>query len=148
MKGSSRSLWRSEMAVEQYHGIGRRKTSVARVYLRPGSGGWEINGRPVADYFPRLGLQKHAAGPLEAAEPLEVAEQEGSFDVRVNVNGGGTTGQAGAVRLAIARALLEFDPDLRGPLRQYGLLTRDARKVERKKPGRPGARKRFQFSKR
>jgi len=130
------------MAVEQYHGIGRRKTSVARVYLRPGSGGWEINGRPLEDYFPRLSLQKHAA------EPLEVAEQEGSFDVRVNVNGGGTTGQAGAVRLAIARALLEFDPDLRGPLRQYGLLTRDARKVERKKPGRPGARKRFQFSKR
>src|SRR5690625_7911254 len=90
MKGSSRSLWRSEMAVEQYHGIGRRKTSVARVYLRPGSGGWEINGRPLEDYFPRLSLQKHAA------EPLEVAEQEGSFDVRVNVNGGGTTGQAGA----------------------------------------------------
>lgn len=130
------------MATEQYRGVGRRKTSVARVYLRPGSGNWEVNGRALADYFPRPALQQHAQ------EPLAVVERQGSFDVKVNVDGGGTSGQAGAVRLAVARALLQFDPDLRGVLRQHGLLTRDAREVERKKPGRPGARKRFQFSKR
>lgn len=130
------------MATEQYRGLGRRKTSVARVYLRPGSGNWEVNGRAIDVYFPRLSLQQHAQ------EPLAVVEQQGRFDVKVNVDGGGTTGQAGAIRLAVARALLEFDPELRGTLRQHGLLTRDPREVERKKPGRPGARKRFQFSKR
>ncbi len=130
------------MATEQYRGLGRRKTSVARVYLRPGSGNWEVNGRSIDVYFPRLTLQQHAQ------EPLAVVEQQGRFDVKVNVDGGGTTGQAGAVRLAVARALLEFDPELRGTLREHGLLTRDPREVERKKPGRPGARKRFQFSKR
>lgn len=130
------------MATEQYRGLGRRKTSVARVYLRPGGGSWEVNGRSIDVYFPRMTLQQHAQ------EPLAVVEQLGRFDVKVNVDGGGTTGQAGAVRLAVARALLEFDPDLRGTLRQHGLLTRDPREVERKKPGQPGARKRFQFSKR
>jgi small subunit ribosomal protein S9 len=130
------------MATEQYRGLGRRKTSVARVYLRPGSGNWEVNGRSIDVYFPRLTLQQHAQ------EPLAVVEQQGRFDVKVNVDGGGTTGQAGAVRLAVARALLEFDPELRGTLREHGLLTRDPREVERKKPGQPGARKRFQFSKR
>jgi small subunit ribosomal protein S9 len=130
------------MATEQYRGLGRRKTSVARAYLRPGSGNWEINGRSIEVYFPRLSLQQHAQGALA------VIEQQGRFDVKINVDGGGTTGQAGAVRLAVARALLEFDPELRGTLREHGLLTRDPREVERKKPGRPGARKRFQFSKR
>lgn len=128
--------------IEQYHGVGRRKTSVARVYLRPGTGTWEVNGRPLGDYFPRLSHQQHAQ------EPLVVTQMQGRFDVKVNVEGGGETGQAGAVRLGIARALLRFDPELRGVLRQRGLLTRDPREVERKKPGRPGARKRFQFSKR
>jgi small subunit ribosomal protein S9 len=130
------------MATEQYRGLGRRKTSVARVYLRPGSGNWEVNGRPIDVYFPRLTLQQHAQ------LPLAVVERQGSFDVKVNVDGGGNAGQAGAVRLAVARALLEFDPELRGTLREHGLLTRDPREVERKKPGQPGARKRFQFSKR
>jgi len=130
------------MATEQYRGVGRRKTSVARVYLRPGNGNWEVNGRALAEYFPRSTLQQHAQ------EPLAVVERQSSFDVKVNVNGGGISGQAGAVRLAVARALLQFDPELRGVLRQHGLLTRDPREVERKKPGRPGARKRFQFSKR
>jgi small subunit ribosomal protein S9 len=128
--------------MEQYHGVGRRKTSVARVFLRPGSGNWEVNGRSLAEYFPRLSLQQHAT------EPLAVADQQGRFDVKVNVDGGGLTGQAGAIRLGLARALVAYDPELRGVLRARGLLTRDSREVERKKPGRPGARKRFQFSKR
>jgi small subunit ribosomal protein S9 len=128
--------------ITQYHGVGRRKTSVARVYLRPGSGKWTVNGRDAESYFPRESMRMHAA------EPLSVTESDGTWDVLVNVNGGGLTGQAGAVRLGIARALLQSDEDLRGTLRQHGLLTRDAREVERKKPGRPKARKRFQFSKR
>jgi small subunit ribosomal protein S9 len=128
--------------IEQYHGVGRRKTSVARVYLRPGNGTWVVNGRPIEVYLPRPTLQLHAQ------EPLAAVEQAGRFDVQVNVDGGGITGQAGAIRLAVARALLEFDPELRGALRERGMLTRDPREVERKKPGRPGARKRFQFSKR
>lgn len=128
--------------MEQYHGVGRRKTSVARVYLRPGSGVWEVNGRSVDDYLPRPSLQQHAQ------EPLSVVGHQGRFDVKVVVDGGGVTGQAGAIRLGLARALLKFDPELRGVLREHGMLTRDPREVERKKPGRPGARKRFQFSKR
>lgn len=128
--------------VEQYHGVGRRKTSVARVYLRPGSGKWEVNGRPLGEYFPRPSLQQHVQ------EPLAVADLQGRFDVKVTVAGGGITGQAGAIRLGLARALVAMDPDLRGAMRERGLLTRDSREVERKKPGRPGARKRFQFSKR
>jgi small subunit ribosomal protein S9 len=126
----------------QYHGVGRRKTSVARVWLKPGSGEWKVNGRPVADYFPRHSLQQHAQ------EPVIATELQSQFDVQVNVSGGGQTGQAGAVRLGLARALVTYDEELRGKLRERGLLTRDPREVERKKPGRPGARKRFQFSKR
>jgi len=128
--------------IEQYHGVGRRKTSVARVFLRPGTGVWEVNGRSLAEYFPRLAHQQHVQ------EPLVATQLQGRFDIKVNVTGGGQTGQAGAVRLGIARALLAYDPELRGTLRQRGLLTRDPREGERKKPGRPGARKRFQFSKR
>ncbi|HKJ91969.1 MAG TPA: 30S ribosomal protein S9 [Longimicrobiales bacterium] len=129
-------------ALEQYHGVGRRKTSVARVYLRPGNGGWSVNGRGLEEYFPRHAHQQHVR------EALAAVEAEGRFDVTVTVRGGGLTGQSGAVRLGLARALLKYDEDLRGLLRQHRLLTRDAREVERKKPGRPKARKRFQFSKR
>jgi small subunit ribosomal protein S9 len=127
---------------EQYHGLGRRKTSVARVWLRPGTGEWRVNGRGFEDYFPRGAHQTHCE------EPLIATNTKGRFDVQVNVDGGGQTGQAGAVRMGLARALLNYDADLRGALREKRLLTRDPREVERKKPGRPGARKRFQFSKR
>jgi small subunit ribosomal protein S9 len=126
----------------QYHGVGRRKSSVARVWLKPGSGNWEINGRGPENYIPRASLLMHAQ------EPLITANLNGRFDVKVAVDGGGITGQAGAIRLALSRALLQYDADLRKPLRDKGMLTRDPREVERKKPGRPGARKRFQFSKR
>lgn len=125
-----------------YHGVGRRKTSVARVWLRPGGGELLVNGRRMADYFPRHSHQQHA---LEA---LVATDLQSRFDVKVNVVGGGQTGQAGAVRLALARAVVNYDEELRGALRERNLLTRDPREVERKKPGRPGARKRFQFSKR
>ena len=128
--------------VQQYHGLGRRKSSVARVWLRPGGGSFKVNGRPLGDYFPRLANQQHVQ------EPLAATQHQGRYDIKVNVDGGGLTGQAGAVRLALARALLQADEELRGVLREKGMLTRDAREVERKKPGRPGARKRFQFSKR
>lgn len=128
--------------VEQYHGVGRRKTSVARVYVRPGEGRWVVNGREFEDYLPRHSLRQHAS------EPLAAADLEGRYDVKVTVSGGGLTGQAGAIRLGLARALVQMDEDLRGVMREHGLLTRDARAVERKKPGQPGARKQFQFSKR
>lgn len=130
------------MADEQHQAIGRRKTSVARVLLRPGSGRWNINGRSLEAYFPRVVLQQ------AAMQPLRSSENETTFDVRVRVNGGGIRGQAEAVRLGVARALVASDEDLRERLRADGLLTRDPRAVERKKPGRPKARKRFQFSKR
>jgi small subunit ribosomal protein S9 len=130
------------MATEQFHAIGRRKTSVARVYLRPGNGTWEINGRTIEDYLPRHVLRQSAQRALVATE------NEGKFDVKVNVNGGGLRGQADAIRLGVARALLEVDETNRTRLRPEGLLTRDPREVERKKPGQPGARKKFQFSKR
>ncbi|MFN3197494.1 MAG: 30S ribosomal protein S9 [Bradymonadia bacterium] len=127
---------------EQYYGTGRRKTSVARVYLRPGEGKVIINKRAIENYFPRAITRMLALSPLELTENLE------KFDVIVNVSGGGQTGQAGAVRHGITRALMEFDPELRPALKRAGFVTRDARKVERKKYGQPGARKRFQFSKR
>jgi small subunit ribosomal protein S9 len=130
------------MATEQFHAIGRRKTSVARVYLAPATATWEINGRTIEDYLPRHVLRQSAQRPLVATE------NEGKFDVKVNVNGGGLRGQADAIRLGVARALLEVDETNRTRLRPEGLLTRDPREVERKKPGRPGARKKFQFSKR
>lgn len=128
--------------ITQYQAVGRRKTSSARVILRPGSGTWSINGRTLEDYFPRQTLQ------TRISEPFTVTENEGVYDVIVRVNGGGLTGQADAVRLGVARALLEVDEESRPVLRTNGLLTRDSRKVERKKPGQPKARKRFQFSKR
>ena len=130
------------MATEQYHAIGRRKTSVARVYLRPGTGTWEVNGRSLEQYLPRHVLRQSATRPLAATET------EGQYDVKVTVNGGGLRGQADAIRLGVARALLKVNEDFRTRLRAEELLTRDPREVERKKPGRPGARKRFQFSKR
>ncbi|HEX9936866.1 MAG TPA: 30S ribosomal protein S9 [Longimicrobium sp.] len=130
------------MATEQYQAIGRRKTSVARVYLRPGNGTWEVNGRSLEQYLPRHVLRQSATRPLAATET------EGQFDVKVTVNGGGLRGQADAIKLGVARALLKVNEEFRTRLRAEDLLTRDPREVERKKPGRPGARKRFQFSKR
>ena len=126
----------------QYLGTGKRKTSVARVILRPGDGTTWVNGRTIEDYFPR---QTHQ---ITALSPFKVAGVEGTFDLRVRVAGGGPTGQAGAVRHGIARALVEADPTLRVPLKREGFLTRDARKVERKKAGLHKARKAPQFSKR
>lgn len=122
--------------------VGRRKTSVARVYLQRGKGEWQINGRSLAEYFPR------PAHRSQVEKPFQATETQGEYDVVITVTGGGLTGQAGAIQLGIARALLAEDEDRRAPLRADGLLTRDARKVERKKYGRPKARKRFQFSKR
>jgi small subunit ribosomal protein S9 len=126
----------------RWQGVGRRKTSVARVYLTPGTGKWEINGRTLGDYFPRASLVLHIQQAFTATDTL------GAFDVKAHVDGGGQAGQAGALRLGIARALVMADSLHRTKLRGSGLLTRDPRQVERKKPGRPGARKRFQFSKR
>ena len=122
--------------------VGRRKTSTARVLLRPGKGEMTINGRTLADYFPRPTLQ------TRVTEPLTATELEGLYDLQIRTRGGGIAGQADAIRLGIARALIEVDPEHREALRAGGMLTRDPRKVERKKPGRPKARKRFQFSKR
>jgi small subunit ribosomal protein S9 len=128
--------------IAQYLGTGKRKTSVARVILRPGDGTTWINGRTLEDYFPR------ATHRALALAPLDVAEAKGTYDLRVRVHGGGISGQAGAVRHGIARALVEADPELRVPLKRQGFLTRDARKVERKKAGLHKARKAPQFSKR
>jgi len=126
----------------RWQAVGRRKTSVARVYLTPGTGKWDINGRTLGDFFPRGSLVQHIQQPFTATDTL------GAFDVKARVAGGGQTGQAGAMRMAIARALVAADAMHRTKLRAGGYLTRDPRAVERKKPGRPGARKRFQFSKR
>lgn len=126
----------------QYLGTGRRKTSVARVFLRPGTGKIEVNGRPLENYFPS------ESGRLLVRQALLATETEGKFDVVILAHGGGTTGQAAATRLGIARALQRFNPELRPTLKKLGYLTRDPRKHERKKYGRPGARKRFQYSKR
>jgi small subunit ribosomal protein S9 len=128
--------------IAQYLGTGKRKTSVARVILRPGDGKTWINGRTMEEYFPR------AAHRVAALAPLRTAGAEGTYDLRVRVHGGGVTGQAGAVRHGIARALVEADPELRVPLKREGYLTRDARQVERKKAGLHKARKAPQFSKR
>jgi small subunit ribosomal protein S9 len=128
--------------IAQYMGTGKRKTSVARVILRPGDGKTWFNGRTLEEYFPRL------AHRAQALAPLKVAGLEGQFDVRVRVHGGGPTGQAGAVRHGVARALVDADPNLRVPLKREGFLTRDARIVERKKAGLHKARKAPQFSKR
>ncbi len=130
------------MAEEIFRATGRRKTSVARVRLFNGTGDMSINKKPMEEYFPRETLR----GIVR--QPLTVTENTGKFNVIASVNGGGISGQAGAVRHGISRALLEFDPELRGVLKKAGLLTRDPRMVERKKFGQKGARKRFQFSKR
>jgi small subunit ribosomal protein S9 len=127
---------------ESYSATGRRKTASARVTLVPGSGQVTVNKRPFEDYFGTLSLQNKVLHPLHAAN---VANQ---FDVTISANGGGVTGQIGAIQLGIARALLKSNADLRDSLRESDLLTRDPRKKERKKAGQPGARKRFQFSKR
>jgi small subunit ribosomal protein S9 len=128
--------------LQQFYGTGRRKTSVARVFLRPGQGQITVNKRPFVDYFPREALR------LMVAQPLELTGTAAQLDVKVNVSGGGLSGQAGAVRHGLARALLVFDANLRPQLKRAGFLTRDPRMKERKKYGQPGARKRFQFSKR
>ncbi len=130
------------MAQTQNYGTGKRKTSVARVFLRPGKGGATVNGRPLEEYFTTVDQRKLVI------EPLQATETDGNFDLYITVKGGGLSGQAGAVRHGIAKALVDYNPDLRGVLKEQGLLTRDARKKERKKPGQRGARARFQFSKR
>ena len=126
----------------QYLGTGKRKTSVARVILRPGDGKTWINGKSLDEYFPRLAHRSIVLAPLKTTE------LEGQYDLRVRVHGGGPSGQAGAVRHGIARALVDANPELRVPLKREGFLTRDARQVERKKAGLHKARKAPQFSKR
>ncbi|MBX2812037.1 MAG: 30S ribosomal protein S9 [Myxococcales bacterium] len=128
--------------MEQFYATGRRKEAIARVYLRPGNGKITVNKRDVEDYFPRETLK------MILRQPLEISDQISKWDILINVTGGGLSGQAGAVRHGISRALVEADAELRASLKKHGFLTRDARTVERKKYGQPGARKRFQFSKR
>lgn len=130
------------MADIQYYGTGRRKSATARVYLRPGKGEFKVNKRAIEAYFPNETLR------MIIRQPLQLTDTVAKFDVLVNVDGGGMAGQAGAVRHGIARALLEFNSELRKKLKRAGLLTRDPRAKERKKYGQKGARKRFQFSKR
>jgi small subunit ribosomal protein S9 len=125
-----------------YYGTGRRKSSVARVFLRPGSGKFEVNGREFDKYF------LTEAQRVEVRQPLVTSETSSTFDIQANVSGGGVNGQAGALRMGIARALLVFNVELRKKLKAEGFLSRDARSKERKKYGQKGARKRFQFSKR
>jgi|TARA_B100001964_G_C14029503_1_gene507624 small subunit ribosomal protein S9 len=126
----------------QWYGTGRRKTSTARVWLRPGDGNVIINRRPMDVYFGR------ETSKMIVQQAFDVVDQRGKFDLVINVKGGGMSGQAGAIRHGVARALVVMNPDLRPTLKKAGFLTRDARAVERKKYGQPGARKRFQFSKR
>ncbi|MCF8104607.1 MAG: 30S ribosomal protein S9 [Desulfohalobiaceae bacterium] len=130
------------MSQDFFYGTGRRKNSVARTRIYAGSGSIEVNGRSMEDYFPRDTLR------MVIDQPLEITKLKSKFDIKVNVKGGGISGQAQAVRHGISRALLEHDPELRSSLKTAGLLTRDAREKERKKYGQPGARKKFQYSKR
>ena len=125
-----------------YNTVGRRKGSVARICMKPGKGNIIINGRPFKDYICRESLA------IVVTQPLDLTNQRESYDISVNVKGGGLSGQAGAIRLGIARALNDVSTDFRPALKDAGFLTRDAREVERKKYGQPGARKKFQFSKR
>jgi len=127
---------------QQYYGTGRRKSAVARVFLRPGKGKIVVNGKPVEEFFSR------ETGRMIVRQPLELANHVGTFDILVNVQGGGESGQAGAVRHGITRALITYDIALKGVLKKAGLVTRDAREVERKKVGLHKARRRKQFSKR
>ncbi|MFN2531977.1 MAG: 30S ribosomal protein S9 [Pyrinomonadaceae bacterium] len=130
------------MAEIEYYGTGRRKTSTARVYMRPGAGEVQVNRKPFDRYFPNETLR------MIIRQPLQLTETTNKFDLLINVVGGGPAGQAGAIRHGITRALLEYNADLRPTLKQAGLITRDPRIKERKKYGQKGARKRFQFSKR
>ncbi len=130
------------MATETWYGTGRRKTSAARVFMRPGTGEIVVNGRPLDVFFGR------ETARMIVRQPLEVSELEGKFDILASVRGGGTTGQAGAIRHGITRALLQYDESLRKPLRKAGFVTRDARAVERKKVGLRKARRATQYSKR
>ena len=130
------------MSTDTYYGTGRRKTSTARVFLRPGKGDITVNSRPLDVFFGRKTAR------MIVRQPLELAELVSNFDISVTVKGGGTTGQAGAIRHGVTRALIEYDEALRSPLRQAGYVTRDARKVERKKVGLRKARRATQFSKR
>lgn len=130
------------MALVQYYGTGKRKTSVARVWLRPGSGKILINQRAAEEYFPTERLQ------VTILQPLQITDYLNKYDISVNVGGGGIYGQAGAVRHGISKALLEINPDLRQRLKKAGFITRDPRAKERKKYGQRGARARYQFSKR
>ncbi|MGM0484305.1 MAG: 30S ribosomal protein S9 [Candidatus Krumholzibacteriota bacterium] len=127
---------------ETYCAVGRRKRAVARVFLTPGKGKLEVNGKNLDDYLKRNNLVRMVKQPLVATET------EGKYNIKANVKGGGTSGQAGALRLGIARAIILHDESMRGALKENGFLTRDARAKERKKYGQPGARKKFQFSKR
>jgi small subunit ribosomal protein S9 len=128
--------------MQYFDAIGRRKTSTARVRLTPGTGKRMVNGRTLKRYLQRETLE------MIIEQPLELSELSDRVDIKVNVRGGGLTGQAGAIRLGISRALIKYDEELRSRLKKRGFLTRDPRMVERKKPGQPKARKRFQFSKR
>jgi len=130
------------MAIQQNYGTGRRKTSSARVFLRKGSGAIEVNGKPLDEFFGR------ETSRMIVRQPLELTENNDKFDIKVTVIGGGDTGQAGAIRLGIARALVDYDENLKPQLRQAGFMTRDAREVERKKVGLHKARRATQFSKR
>lgn len=130
------------MAIQQNYGTGRRKTSAARVFLRKGNGAIEVNGKPLEQFFGR------ETSCMIVRQPLELTENVDKFDIKVTVAGGGITGQAGAIRLGIARALIEYDEALKTPLRRAGFVTRDAREVERKKVGLHKARRATQFSKR
>lgn len=127
---------------QEFIATGRRKTAVARIRLTPGNGKIDINGKSFEEYFPTVPLQN------TVLQPLHLVKLVNAYDVSINTSGGGASGQAGAARLAISRALLQVDANLRGPLKAEGLLSRDPRMKERKKSGQPGARKRFQFSKR
>jgi small subunit ribosomal protein S9 len=128
--------------MEKIHTIGRRKASVARIYMSKGKGNITVNGKDFKEYFPVDTMQ------YKLEQPFNITDLAGKFDVKVNVNGGGTTGQAEAIRLAISRALCELDPENRVSLKPEGMLTRDSRVVERKKPGQKKARKKFQWVKR
>lgn len=130
------------MTTQSHYGTGRRKTSAARVFLKPGTGTITVNGRPLDTFFGR------ETARMIVRQPLATADLEGKFDVHVTVSGGGSTGQAGAIRHGITRALMEYDEALRQPLRRAGYVTRDAREVERKKVGLRKARRKPQFSKR
>ena len=130
------------MATEQYYGTGRRKSSTARVFMRSGRGAILVNGKPLDEFFGR------ETARMVVRQPLELTDRVETFDINVSVKGGGTTGQAGAIRLGITRALMDYDETLRQPLRKAGFVTRDAREVERKKVGLHKARKATQYSKR